>query len=257
MVACTRGGKLRSSSSSGGGGGGGEDEEAGDRTALVRRVHCQTLWPEPPQLKHFRGSLQADAKCPLARHRKHLSLILTIRLSLAGVEARWPVDGRLEGGGALTSRERLLRTVVHPSSSSVAEEESDECSGRVRRLGGAAGLRVAGWGAAVKADLLGDTRGAGVKLPAGWGTELLGEAVMAKRTRLVGRGLAGEWTGPGTGRRGTLPAGSFKAPRAGAGSGKQLGSAPDVTGGGGGRGWIRAVAGAGWGEAGLGRELVA
>ena len=45
---------------------------------------------------------------------------------------------------------------------------------------------VDGWGATLKEDLLGDTRGAGVKHAIYRGAELPGAAVMAKRTRLVG-----------------------------------------------------------------------
>lgn len=75
---------------------------------------------------HFTGSLHSAAKCPLAKQRKHLTVMLTSSLPLV-CRVEGLVVGCLEGDGALTSRQRLLclrRTVVHPSSSSACRSSS-------------------------------------------------------------------------------------------------------------------------------------
>lgn len=184
----------------------------------------RALWPGPPHPKQHRGSLQEEARCPLPRQRKHLPLRLTSNLSLAEFEGSdGLVVGRLECSRAPC--ERLRRTVVQPSSASTAT-----CSGLPQLAG------VAERGAAVNVDLLPDARGAAEMQCRG--------GVMAKRTRLVGAGVAG-WQETAVQASGTTITEAGRDllcdPAGGGGGGRQGGGAVGER--------------VGRGETGLGREV--
>lgn len=70
----------------------------------------------------------------------------------------------------MTSRVRLLQTVVHPASSSVSELQMDECVGKAGNPVGEAELWVERPSATLKENMLADTCDVGVKLPAAWRT---------------------------------------------------------------------------------------
>jgi hypothetical protein len=194
----------------------------------------QALWPGPPHPKQRRGSLQEEARCPLPKQRKHLPLSLTSKLSLAEFDGSdGLVVGRLECSRAPC--ERLRRTVVHPSSTSSAT------------WSGLPQLAVVPWtedrrdavavrGAAVNVGLLPDARGAAEMQCRG--------GVMAKRTRLVGAGVAG-WQGTAAQGSGTTITeagrGLLCVPAGGGGRGGQGGGAVGER--------------VGRGEIGLGREV--